>query len=485
MTNQELATPAGGQVRVRFAPSPTGYLHIGGARTALFNWLFVKALKGVFILRIEDTDRTRSTNEAVKAILDGLEWLGIDWDEGPDVGGNFGPYFQTERLKIYQEWADKLVKAGKAYYCVCTPEELEEQRRQAVQRKEAPKYGGKCRNLKKEEIDKMLASGRSKVLRFKLPSSGTTIVHDLIRGEVSFENELLDDFVLVKSDGFPTYNFAAVVDDHLMKITHVIRGDDHLSNTPRQILLYEAFGLTPPKFAHIPMIMGPDRARLSKRHGATSVVEYKHLGYLPEAMINYIARLGWGFKDQEIFSRQELIEKFMIEKVQKTPAIFDITKLNWLNAHYIKNSSVDKIADLAMPFIDKAYPGVERSYAEKVIKCFLDRMKTITDIVPLSEYFFKDDFAVDNDVKAKYLDKPGVKELMAKLTAKLKKCDPFIKESIEKAFKGLAEEQKIKLGEVIHPARALLTGRAESPGIYDVVEVLGKEKTLKRLIFKF
>ena len=430
MTDQEL-------VRVRFAPSPTGFLHIGGARTALFNWLFVRALKGVFILRIEDTDRTRSTNEAVKAILDGLEWLGLDWDEGPDVGGDFGPYFQTERLKTYHEWADRLVKEGKAYYCVCTPEELEEQRRIAIQKKEAPKYGGKCRDRNKKEIEEMTRSGRSKVLRFKLPSNGTTIVHDMIRGDVSFENELLDDFVLIKSDGFPTYNFAAVVDDHLMKISHVIRGDDHLSNTPRQILLYEAFELMPPKFAHIPMIMGPDKARLSKRHGATSVIEYKHMGYLPEAMINYIARLGWGYKDQEIFSRQELIEKFLIEKVQKTPAIFDLTKLNWLNAHYIKNAGLGKISSLAMPFIENAYPGTDRRYAEKVIRCLLDRMKTIVDVVPLSEYFFTDDFIIDGEVKAKFLYKPGVSDLMPKLNDRLSKCDPFIKENIEKVFKGL------------------------------------------------
>ena len=448
----------------------------------MYNWLFAKANKGIFILRIEDTDRTRSTEEAVKAILDGLEWLGIDWDEGPDVGGDLGPYFQTERLNTYKDWADKLVKEGKAYYCFCTPEELEEQRKLAAQRKEAPKYNGKCRKLGKEEIGKLLKSSKSNVLRFKIPATGTTEVHDLIRGEVSFENELLDDFVLIKSDGFPTYNFAAVVDDHLMRISHVIRGDDHLSNTPRQILLYQAFGLTPPKFAHIPMIMGQDKARLSKRHGATSAIEYKDLGYLPEAMVNYIARLGWGYKDQEIFSRQELIEKFSIEKVQKTSAIFDVAKLNWLNSHYIKGLSIDRVISLTMPFIEQAYPGTDKAYAEKVIKCLHDRLKTFVEIVPLSAYFLKDDFTMDPEARSKYLDKPGVKEIIEKLKEKLSKTTPFTRENIEKAFKGLAEELKIKLGEIIHPARALLTGRTESPGIYDVVEVLGKEKTLKRLL---
>lgn len=474
MANQEL-------VRVRFAPSPTGYLHIGGARTALYNWLFVRALKGVFILRIEDTDRTRSTEEAVKAILDGLEWLGIDWDEGPGVGGDFGPYFQTQRLNTYKEWSARLLKEGKAYYCFCTPEELAEQRRIAAEKKEAPKYNAKCRKLSKTEAEEQLKAGKVPVIRFRLPETGVTKVHDLIRGEVSFENEVLDDFVIIKSDGFPTYNFAAVVDDHLMKVTHVIRGDDHLSNTPRQILLYQAFGLTPPKFAHIPMIMGPDKARLSKRHGATSVIEYKDLGYLPEAVVNYIARLGWGFRDQEIFSRQELIEKFSIEKVQKTSAVFDVAKLNWLNAHYIKNADLDRIVELCMPLLKEAYEDVDRDYAAKVVKCLMDRMKTIRDIVPLSEYFLNDNFKGDLNVKIKYLDKPGVKETVAKLREKLSRTSPFTKENIEKAFKGLAEESKVKLGEVIHPARALLTGRAESPGIYDVVEVLGKERTIKRL----
>ncbi len=466
---------------MRFAPSPTGFLHIGGARTALYNWLFAKANNGTFILRIEDTDRTRSTEEAVKAILDGMEWLGLDWNEGPDVGGEFGPYFQTQRLDTYKEWADKLLAEGKAYYCFCTPEELAEQRRIAAEKKEAPKYGGKCRNLKKEEAARRQESGEPCVIRFKLPDTGVTKVRDLIRGEVSFENEVLDDFVIVKSDGFPTYNFAAVVDDNLMRITHVIRGDDHLSNTPRQILLYKAFGLTPPQFAHIPMIMGQDKARLSKRHGATSVIEYKTMGYLPEAVVNYIARLGWGHRDQEIFSRQELIDLFRLEKVSKTPAIFDFNKLNWLNAHYIKTSELDRIVGLCLPLIEAAYPNVNRHYAHKVIKSLQERLKVIPDIVPLSEYFFKDNFTVEPEAKAKYLDKPGAKELIAKLRARIEKIDHMDHASLEAAFKSLAEEAKVKLGEIIHPVRVMLTGRAESPGIYEVIEVLGKEKTLKRL----
>jgi glutamyl-tRNA synthetase len=475
MSNEEL-------VRVRFAPSPTGFLHIGGARTALYNWLFARANHGTFILRIEDTDRTRSTEEAVKAILDGMEWLGLDWDEGPDVGGDFGPYFQTERLKTYTEWAQKLIDEGKAYYCFCTPEELTEQRRISAEKKEAPKYSALCRKLSKQEAERLKASGKPYVIRFRLPESGATVVDDMIRGKVSFENEVLDDFVIVKSDGFPTYNFAAIIDDHLMRISHVIRGDDHLSNTPRQILLYKAFGLTPPIFAHIPMIMGSDKARLSKRHGATSVIEYKSMGYMPDAMVNYIARLGWGYKDQEIFSRAELIEKFRIDKVQKTSAVFDMTKLNWLNSMYIKNTPTEQILELATPFLENAYPGFDKAFALRVIKSMQDRLKTIIDIVPLSEYFFKDDYALDEQAKIKYLDKPGAKEIIEKLRVRLIGAD-FTKEGLEPVFKGLAEELKVKLGDIIHPTRVLLTGRAESPGIYDVLELLGKEKSLKRLTF--
>ncbi|MFH1362195.1 MAG: glutamate--tRNA ligase, partial [bacterium] len=318
-------------IRVRFAPSPTGALHIGGARTALFNWLYARNQGGVFILRIEDTDRERSTIEANRAIFAGLEWLGLDWDEGPKVDGSHGPYFQTERLAIHQKHTQQLLDEGKAYYCFCSSEELEKKRKEAAAKKEPPRYDEKCRHLSKDEIKKMLESKIPKVVRFKLPASGETIVDDKIRGKVIFKNDVLDDFVIQKSDSFPTYNFACVVDDHLMEISHVIRGDDHLSNTPRQILLYKAFGWKPPKFAHIPMIFGKDKTRLSKRHGATSVIDYADLGYLPEAMLNYIARLGWGHGDDEIFSREELIKKFSLNGVGKTPSIFDTDKLNWLN----------------------------------------------------------------------------------------------------------------------------------------------------------
>ncbi|MFH2034122.1 MAG: glutamate--tRNA ligase [Candidatus Margulisiibacteriota bacterium] len=468
-------------VRVRFAPSPTGYLHIGGARTALFNWLFARKNKGTFILRVEDTDRTRSTQEALDAIYHGMEWLGLDWDEGPKADGNYGPYLQTERLDIYKKHIDLLLQEGKAYYCVCTPEELAHKRKEAEKKKEAPKYDQSCRTLSPDEFEKMKAEGKPYVVRFKMPQGRKIVVADMVRGDVEFNTDLLDDFVIMKSDGFPTYNFAAVVDDHLMEISHIIRGDDHLSNTPRQIVLYEAFGWDLPKFAHIPMILGKDKARMSKRHGATSVIVYRDMGYLPEAMLNYIARLGWGHKDDEIFSRDELIEKFSLDGVTKSPAVFDMDKLNWLNGQYIRTALPERIFDLCEPLLIEAYKTKDLEYMKRVVGLFLDRLVVIPDIVPLTEYFFKEDFPVDPKVEEKYLKTEQAPRILSALKDRLSKLDNFTKDEIEKVFKGLAEEMGVKLGVVIHPCRAALTGRKESPGMYDVVEVLGKERVIDRL----
>lgn len=468
-------------VRVRFAPSPTGALHIGGARTALFNWLFARHNGGKFILRIEDTDRERSTLKANQAIFHGMEWLGLDWDEGPNIGGNYGPYFQTERLAIHQKYAKQLVDEGKAYYCFCTPEELDKKRKEAAARKEAPRYDGTCRKLSEEQIKKRLESGRKGVIRFRLPMTGDTIVEDLIRGKVKFQNGLLDDFVILKSDGFPTYNFACILDDHLMEITHVIRGDDHLSNTPRQILLYQAFGWKLPQFAHLPMILGKDKARLSKRHGATSVIDYSALGYLPEAMLNYIARLGWGYGDEEIFSREKLIEMFTLEGVGKTPAIFDTDKLNWLNGKYIRNILPDRLIDLCEPLLIDAYDTHDFEYIKKVVSALHDRLVLIPDIVPSSKYFFVDEFEYDPKGVEKHFKTGHAKKILETLKAKLMHADPFEKSTIEPIFKGLAKEMDVKLGVIIHPCRLALTGTLQSPGMYDVVEVLGKKKVEERL----
>ncbi|MBU0672540.1 MAG: glutamate--tRNA ligase [Candidatus Margulisbacteria bacterium] len=468
-------------VRVRFAPSPTGALHIGGARTALFNWLFARKLGGKFILRIEDTDQQRSTLEANRAIFHGLEWLGLDWDEGPNVDGPLGPYYQTERLEIHQKHIDQLLKEGKAYYCFCSPEELEKKRQEAAARKEAPRYDGTCRKLAEAEIKQLAESGKRKVVRFLLPPTGDTIVSDLIRGEVVFKNELLDDFVIQKSDGFPTYNFACVIDDHTMEITHVIRGDDHLSNTPRQILLYLAFGWQPPKFAHIPMILGKDKARLSKRHGATSVIAYSDIGYLPEAVLNYIARLGWAHGDQEIFSREELIEKFSLKGVSKSSAIFDTDKLNWLNGKYIREILPERLIDLCEPLLIEAYGNHDLEYIKKVVLAFHDRLTLIPEIVPLSKFFFTDDFEYDQKALEKHFKTVNAKKIMETLKERLAKVEPFTKDKIEPVFKGLAQEMDLKLGMIIHPCRLALTGTLQSPPMYDVVEILGKKKVEERI----
>lgn len=467
-------------VRVRFAPSPTGALHIGGARTALFNWLFARRFNGKFILRIEDTDRERSTEEANQAIFHGLEWLGLDWDEGPKVNGPHGPYFQTERVEIYRQYARQLVESGKAYYCFCTTAELAEKRKAAEARKEAPRYDGSCRKLSAEEIKAKLDSGQPYVIRFRLPVLGETVVEDLIRGPVTFQNEVLDDFVILKSDNFPTYNFACVVDDHLMEISHVIRGDDHLSNTPRQILLYQAFGWELPKFAHIPMIMGKDRARLSKRHGATSVIAYAELGYLPEAVLNYIAKLGWGHGDQEVFSREELIAAFDLTGVSKNPAIFDTDKLNWLNGQYIRKIQPERLFTLCKPLLLTAYNNHDLDYLKRVVTLFHDRLVLVKDIVSLTDFFFQEVTAYDPKGVEKHFKGAQARTILETLKARLTALADWKKEEIEKIFKGLAAELGVKLGVVIHPCRLALSGRSETPPMYDVVELLGREKVGQR-----
>ncbi|MFY9204018.1 MAG: glutamate--tRNA ligase, partial [Limnochordia bacterium] len=338
------------QVRVRFAPSPTGYLHVGGARTALFNYLYAKHHHGVFVLRIEDTDLARSTEASTRAILDSMAYLGLDWDEGPEKGGDYGPYFQSQRLELYKEYAEKLLSMGRAYECYCTPEELDQIRQEAAAQGRDPKYDGRCRNLTDTQRREFVRQGRKPVIRFKADFEGTTLVDDLIRGQVIFDNNQLDDFVIIKSDGMPTYNFAVVIDDALMRITHVIRGEDHLSNTPKQIQIYQALGFAVPQFAHIPMILGPDRTRLSKRHGATSVGQFQEEGYLAEAMVNYLALLGWAYDDsQTIFSKTELIEKFSLSKVSKNPAVFDLAKLQWMNGVYIRELSLDELYQRTLP----------------------------------------------------------------------------------------------------------------------------------------
>jgi glutamyl-tRNA synthetase len=468
-------------VRVRFAPSPTGALHIGGVRTALFNWLFARHHKGSFILRIEDTDKARSTDESIRIIIDGMKWLGMDWDEGPAVmpDGSVKGYRQTERMDIYREYADRLHKEGKAYYCYCSPEELEMRRKRAMADGKAPKYDRKCFGLKEP------MAGRTPVLRFHSTDEGETVVRDLIRGAVTFENKQLDDLIIMRSDGFPTYNFAVVVDDVTMKITHVIRGDDHLNNTPRQIQIYKAFGFEPPAFAHLPMILGADKTKLSKRHGATAVTEYIDLGYLPEALVNYLARLGWSHGDQEIFSAQEMIEKFSLETVGKAPSVFNPEKLIWLNHHYIQQADPARLANLVLDLLKKdgiVKPGSEPDieWFKKLVKILTERSHTLVEMKTGALPFLVDAIVMDEKAKAKHLT-PDVKPLLSELADRLKTTDPFIHDELEKVFNAIVAEKGIKLGKLAQPVRVALTGGTVSPGIFEVIEVMGKEKTINRI----
>ena len=468
-------------VRVRFAPRPTGALHIGGVRTALFNWLFARHHKGTFILRIEDTDQARSTDESIRIITDGMKWLGMDWDEGPSVlpDGAVKGYRQTERMDIYREYADRLVRENKAYYCYCSPEELETRRKAAMAAGKAPKYDRTCYG-RKEPIP-----GRTPVLRFHSTDEGETVVRDLVRGAVTFENKQLDDLIIMRSDGFPTYNFAVVVDDVTMKITHVIRGDDHLNNTPRQIQIYRALGHEPPAFAHLPMILGPDKTKLSKRHGATAVTEYVDLGFLPEALMNYVARLGWSHGDQEIFSVQELIEKFSLESVGKAPSVFNQEKCIWLNHHYIQQADPARLAGLVLALLKKdgaVQEGREpdAAWMQKLVKILTERSHTLVEMKNAALPFIQDDIAMDEKAKAKHLT-ADVAPLLAELSARLANVQPFTHDAIEQAFSGLVAEKGIKLGKLAQPVRVALTGGTVSPGIYDVLEVMGKEKSLRRI----
>jgi glutamyl-tRNA synthetase len=458
-------------IRVRFAPSPTGALHIGGIRTALFNWLFARHHGGKFILRIEDTDQTRSTDESIQIILDGMIWLGLDWDEGP--------FRQTERMAIYREHVDRLLKQGKAYYCYCTPDELEARRKEALASGRPPKYDRKCRTLKTP------VTGRMPAVRFLSSDEGQTIVRDLIRGAVTFENQQLDDLIIQRSDGLPTYNFAVVVDDVTMNITHVIRGDDHLNNTPRQIQLYQALGYEPPVFAHLPMILGPDKTKLSKRHGATAVTEYKDLGYLPEALVNYLARLGWSSGDQEIFSRQELIGKFSLETVGKAAAVFNAEKLIWLNHHYIQQADPARLAGLVIDLLKKdgtvaagKEPDIE--WFKKLVKILAERSHTLVEMKTGAIPFIVEEITMDEKAKAKHLT-PDVAPLLSELAKRLKTVDPFTHIEIETVFNALITEKGLKLGKLAQPVRVALTGGTVSPGIFEVLEVMGMEKTIKRI----
>lgn len=498
-------------IRVRFAPSPTGHLHIGGARTALFNWLFARKTGGVFVLRIEDTDAERSTRESYEAILDALSWLGLDWDEGPDQDGAYGPYLQSARTLLYRNECEKLLASASAYRCFCTPQELEELRRERSEADLPPKYDGRCRRLPADEVEERVRNGVPHVVRFKLPE-GNTRFFDIIRGEFNFKNQELDDFVLLKSDGRPTYNFAVVVDDAKMELTHIIRGDDHLSNTPRQVLLYQALDYKIPKFAHLPMILGSDRARLSKRHGAASVQEFRKLGYSPDAMLNYLALLGWSLDGQtEFFTRAALIEKFSLKRVTKNPAAFDMEKLKHINGEHFKSlGTMEKVAQVYDKLVDeKVLPpdfsvsewqngyddDVERLADARpdqlyqavsprlafIVNVMGNRLRGIADAAPMLAPFYKDDYARNSEAYSKHLGAPEVEGLLTRLSDAIAEVEPFGRADIERTVRALAEELGVKAGDLIHPCRVALTGQSVSPDIFAVIQLMGRDKCVERL----
>lgn len=466
------------KVRVRFAPSPTGYPHLGNIRTALFNWLFARHNDGVFILRIEDTDRERLVEGATEAIIESLRWLGLDWDEGP--------YFQSQRLNIYHEAAVKLVELDRAYYCYCSPERLKSVREEQMKRKQPPRYDRHCRYLTRSQKAELESKGVVPVIRFKTPLEGQTAFQDLLRGVIVFQNSTLDDFVLLKSDGYPTYHLANIVDDHLMGISHVLRADEWLSSTPRHVLLYQALGWEPPKFAHLPMILGPDRSKLSKRHGATAITEYMEAGYLPEAMFNFLALLGWSLDDKtELMSWEEIAKNFTLERISKNPAVFNKEKLDWMNGVYIRRLTLEEFTRRALPFLEKGLPPsvnrpLDRDYVCRIMPLIQDRARTLGEVADLTEFFFVEE--LDYEVKlllGKLTPADAMKSLQSTIT-RLEGLKAWDAVTLESVIRPIAEVLELKTGVYFGLLRVAVTGRTAAPPLFQTMEVLGKERCLQR-----
>ena len=474
--------------KVRFAPSPTGPFHIGGARSALFNWLVARNKNGKFLVRVEDTDLARSTRESEENIKAALKWLGLNWDEGIDVGGENGPYRQTERLDIYHKEIQRLLDEGKAYYCYCTEEELEESRTQQLAEGKTPVYNDHCRSLTEEEIAKYKESGRKPVIRLRVPKEGVFAFDDMVRGHVTFQAAGVGDFIIMKSDGIPVYNFAVVVDDALMNITHVIRAEEHLSNTPRQIAIYQALGYDIPKFGHISLILGSDHKKMSKRHGATSVDEYRKMGYLSDAVVNYLALLGWAPKgEQEIFTREELIEQFSMKRVSANDAVFDIEKLNWINFQYMKQLSPEELLELTLPFIINAgyitgpLSDEKKEWLKKVVWFVRDHLYYGAQTPENIKIFFEELSATTDEEMLDIMNRETSKMIIKSFAEKLSDLDTFNESSIKDVFSNLMKESGIKGKAAFEPVRIALTGEIHGPGLYTLIELFGKEKTIQRL----
>ena len=475
-------------VRVRFAPSPTGNPHVGNIRTAMFNWLFARHTGGKLILRIEDTDVARKVEGAVDVIMDGLRWLGLDWDEGPDVGGEYGPYYQSQRLKLYQSAAERLVTQGDAYYCYCSPERLEKMRKEQMASKQPPGYDRHCRDLSSEERARKEAEGITPVVRYKVPLEGKITFNDIIWGQVTFDCSTIDDFVMLKSDGYPTYQLANVVDDSAMEISHVIRGEEWISSTPRHLLLYKSLGLKPPLYVHHPMILGPDRAKLSKRHGAVSINEYREQGYLPETMLNFLSLIGWSLDDRtEIMTRQQLIDNFSLERIGKTGAIFNREKLDWMNGVYIRSLSLDDLTMRALPFLDKGLTSevirpLSNGYIREIMPLIQERAKTLAEIPELVEFFFVDNLEYDAVLLiGKKMTVESSTIALIESRRRLQELDAFSEESLESRLRPLAEELGLKTGQLFGVLRTAVTGRTATPPLFQTMAVLGRQRCLSRI----
>ncbi|MFB6500317.1 glutamate--tRNA ligase [Bacillus haynesii] len=479
----------GNEVRVRYAPSPTGHLHIGNARTALFNYLFARSQGGKFIIRIEDTDRKRNIEGGEQSQLNYLKWLGIDWDESVDVGGEYGPYRQSERNDIYKTYYEELLEKGLAYKCYCTEEELEKEREEQAARGEMPRYSGKCRNLTKEEQEKLEAEGRQPSIRFKVPQGEVINFNDIVKGEISFETDGIGDFVIVKKDGTPTYNFAVAIDDYLMKMTHVLRGEDHISNTPKQIMIYNALGWDIPVFGHMTLIVNENRKKLSKRDESIIqfIEQYEELGYLPEALFNFITLLGWSpVGEEELFTKEQFIEIFDVNRLSKSPAVFDTHKLKWVNNQYVKKLDLDQVIELTVPHLQKAgkvseeLSGSEQEWVRKLISLYQEQLSYGAEIVELTELFFKDDIQYNREARA-VLEEEQVPEVLRVFAEKLEQLDSFTADEIKASIKAVQKETGHKGKKLFMPIRVATTGQTHGPELPQSIELLGKDTVLKRL----
>jgi glutamyl-tRNA synthetase len=474
-------------VRTRYAPSPTGEPHLGNIRTALYDWLLARHEGGAFVLRIEDTDQARYVEGGVEAQMEALRWLGLEWDEGPDMGGDYGPYVQSQRLDIYHEHTARLLDTGWAYKCYCSPERLDEVRKEQQARKEPPRYDRFCRDLSDAERAEREAEGLKPVVRFKTPLTGETATRDIIRGEVVFQNDTLDDFVILKSDGFPTYHLAAIVDDHLMEITHVFRGEEWLPSAPRHFLIYQAFGWEPPEFAHVSRILGSDRSKLSKRHGAHSVLEYRDQGYVPDAVVNFLALLGWSLDDKtDIIDRETLVTHFDVSRLLPNPAVFNAEKLLWMNGVYIRALPAEELAEAVRPFLEKALGRpVDIDLLKRIVPLIQERIKLLTEIVEMADFFFVDE-PPDVDAGALVGKKLAVqpdlaREALDMVIAAIEPLDDWTHETLEAVIRPLADELGLKAGDLFGIVRVAVTGKTATPPLFETMEILGREKSLERL----